>query len=519
MERPSDAGHTLVGTLDDTAPARVDRAGGVQADGAAWSIDWWIGGDDRWYFPCREATVRQQRLGAGPLIATSVRIPSGDAVQRCYPVSIGGRSATVVEIENDSPVPVALALAVRPYTLDGSPSHGSVNIDDRRIMVGDQVALCLPRRANERLATNRDASDVVSTGSSLSGAAEVAGETPNGVVLYPLPHRTKLRFVVPAVGGGTIHPDEVPDLEAVQRGWTAVVDGGGRFSFPDNGITQRASGARARLLIGTREVPSAVATLEPGAGRWLAGLAASGNERDVRMALLALASAFPARLPSSPGAAAAIVGAAGTGLAMMDDRDLADDVLGVLVQITHLVERAGDRSAAGEALRGLGWALVAADQPDPARELLARSIPLGVGRDLVAGLDDLTVLGEQGSAAGSWHDDDPVDAARFWLGARGLVLTEDVDGVDLLPGFPTAWRGGGVEVHGAATVHGRVSFAVRWHGYRPALLWDVEAHRPFRLRCSGLDAGWSTIESKGEVLLEGAADELPAPPSEGDSFL
>jgi len=64
-----------------------------------------------------------------------------------------------------------------------------------------------------------------------------------------------------------------------------------------------------------------------------------------------------------------------------------------------------------------------------------------------------------------------------------------------------------IEVHDAPTHHGLVSFAVRWHGDRPALLWDLRPHAgsepgPVRLTAPGLDAGWSSTERKGEALLE-----------------
>jgi hypothetical protein len=52
----------------------------------------------------------------------------------------------------------------------------------------------------------------------------------------------------------------------------------------------------------------------------------------------------------------------------------------------------------------------------------------------------------------------------------------------------------------APTHHGRVSYALRWHGERPALLWECE--RPgVRLTAPGLDPSWSTTDQTGEALL------------------
>ena len=52
---------------------------------------------------------------------------------------------------------------------------------------------------------------------------------------------------------------------------------------------------------------------------------------------------------------------------------------------------------------------------------------------------------------------------------------------------------------------GTLSFAVRWHGARPALLWD--APKGVELRASALDPAWSSNEPVGETLLA----EPPAP--------
>ena len=70
--------------------------------------------------------------------------------------------------------------------------------------------------------------------------------------------------------------------------------------------------------------------------------------------------------------------------------------------------------------------------------------------------------------------------------------------------FPDEWLGQGLEVHDAPTHFGTVSYAVRWHGARPALLWEVQPHPGIdavRLTAPGLDLAWSTTQRAGEVLL------------------
>ena len=76
--------------------------------------------------------------------------------------------------------------------------------------------------------------------------------------------------------------------------------------------------------------------------------------------------------------------------------------------------------------------------------------------------------------------------------------------------WPAAWLGQPVEVHDVPTRIGAVSWAVRWHGERPALLWDVAPHDPEAappaVTAPGLDLAFAATGWRGEALLE-------APPS------
>jgi hypothetical protein len=103
--------------------------------------------------------------------------------------------------------------------------------------------------------------------------------------------------------------------------------------------------------------------------------------------------------------------------------------------------------------------------------------------------------------------------APFLRAVRDLLVGPSDEGsVALLTEFPGAWRGQGLDVREAPTRAGRVSYAVRWHGPRPALLWECE--RPIRLTAPGLDPSWSTTEAHGEALLAGPS----APSQNAGSF-
>jgi hypothetical protein len=86
---------------------------------------------------------------------------------------------------------------------------------------------------------------------------------------------------------------------------------------------------------------------------------------------------------------------------------------------------------------------------------------------------------------------------------RRLLVDDEGEGLTLCSSVPEGWLGQGWELHDAPTRHGRLSFAVRWHGERPALLWERVSlgGGPVALTIPGLDPAWSTTDAVGEALL------------------
>ena len=113
--------------------------------------------------------------------------------------------------------------------------------------------------------------------------------------------------------------------------------------------------------------------------------------------------------------------------------------------------------------------------------------------DRPARWDEVQLLAERG------------DAASLLIAVRALLAYEapSASGVaptiSLLNDVPAGWRGQPIELHAVPTRHGALSCAVRWHGPRPALLWDAPGG--VRLVAPGLDPSWSTEQPSGEVLL------------------
>ncbi|MDQ1433436.1 MAG: hypothetical protein QOF59_252 [Actinomycetota bacterium] len=91
-------------------------------------------------------------------------------------------------------------------------------------------------------------------------------------------------------------------------------------------------------------------------------------------------------------------------------------------------------------------------------------------------------------------------ATRGLLGETlAALVREDGDILELFPGFRVAWLGQHLAAHDIPLRRGTCSFAVRWHGSRPALLWDVPPGTT--VRAPALDSGWSSNQPVGETLL------------------
>jgi hypothetical protein len=100
--------------------------------------------------------------------------------------------------------------------------------------------------------------------------------------------------------------------------------------------------------------------------------------------------------------------------------------------------------------------------------------------------------------------DDPWRTVEFLRSVRALLVDDDAEGIDLLPDAVDEWFGSPLAVHDLPTAHGRLSFALRWHGARPAMLWDLalrDGAAPVCMTASTLDPGWTATDPRSEALL------------------
>ncbi|WP_040496602.1 hypothetical protein [Ilumatobacter nonamiensis] len=369
------------------------------------SLDWYIAADDRWHVPAQEPTVRQERIEGTPVVETRLRVPDGDAVQRVWAVPEGGGSV-IVEFENESPMPFAVALT------------------------GPTVV------------TERPPADVPIQGIDLDDA-----------IVLPVGHRSIVRVAL-AHAAGVIGPKDlgrVPPAMAVVRGWTSTVERASRLVLPDERLVGAVVAARCDLLL---EGP--VDADQDAAGFLLdvAELVRCGDDAG-------------AWLPDVVESAGQLARAA--------------------------AKRGADPATVAESLQALGAARVVARHARD--ELAAADIDRTIERVRSKRSDVDPATGVIASFA---------DVRRTQSVGRFVRSVERriADGGRLLTGgIPNSWLGSNFEVHAVPTSPSTAaSFAVRWHGERPAVLWEQQGDAPVELSAPDVDPDWHTTESSGEAL-------------------
>ncbi len=514
-----------LGTLAGGAGAVVDGRGLLTPGGehGAWSLDWWVAAEDRWHLPAREPGTRQSLLDASPVVETRLRIPGGDAVHRCYAyLAPDGSERLTVEVANESGAPVAVAMAVRPFgpTGTGSLDHVALGDGEQVVRVDGHPVVVLPRRPAGAAWSTGDGADIVAavTGGS-APRLDPAPDRPDptgqatAAFVFPLPHRQSLRFVLAAPG---TRPDRaaavaVPSAEQVARGWAVQAGRGARVELPEPAMAQSVAVARRRLLLW-----GADAALAP-------SFDSLGLHDEVEEALAALVDPGTASGSSPPPAPYLLALATHARLTGRAELVAASEIS---------IIAAADRLA--RSVRGRGRR--PGPEPDATAGLDAAALLFEILDDRRAAADARRLTGARpaaprppgsdGGPADPWAGDPAApapsvqalrDRAVDTVGALRSLLVDDAgrDGIDVLPGWERRWYGQEFEAHDLPTAAGPLSFAVRWHGSRPALLWELAA-RPGSvgtpaLSASALDPAWSSSERQGEALLA----EVEPPPGAG----
>lgn len=416
-----------IGVFGRPAVARVAPSGRVIFTDGSPDLAWHVAADDRWYDPEREVAVRRTDVDGLPIVSTRMRVPGGDVVHTVWCASgPDARPIVVVDIENDSPMPVAVALTRTDLTV-------SRPIAARGADGGENASWPAP-------------------GLELASAPTV----------MPIGHRARVRVAV----GRDIDLDRLPDVDAVERGWTTICDGSSRLVLPDldGGVSLVSRVNRAKV---------AIALAEESEMPW---------RRPDELASWLIDRFHADRM-----------GAA---------RTPAEDVAGAVERIVRKSRRGRTNPLRVAAVRvGTLW-LSGIDErtTDDVDRIVRRA--LGTGLDGIAsssrlGVDDAECAGALITAV--------EESLLFWGGGDRAIFCVDGIGGERL--------GSSFEAHGLVVPNGaRMSMAVRWHGSNAAILWETasgDSMVPRRLDLrSGADPEWSSTEPNGESLWR-----VPAPAS------
>ena len=493
----------IIGTLGSSARVRVS-AGGVVHLPSEVELSWWIGADDRWHIPAEEVTARQSLVADAPVPRIAVRVPGGDIVTTLAAVQQAQRELVVIDIANQSAVPVAIAFVVR---VEG---RRAITVDGTVVRVDGRPVLYLPRAPHFSVGVAADADMAAALRAGESGGVDENAR--QVAVMLPVTHRTTLRVaaLLGAAGVAALVASPVlsalPDGESVARGWAIQAGRGPSVDGQDAMDSQVRSLGAAVLLESDAFVPSdsdvdlvRLTALSRACDR-LGFHAESarllrtvdhhqrrrggiGDESQPMLTELSvIAVADHARCTGDAAFAIEMAPLVAGALEFLRKRGPADRA--VFGAGARLLDLAGEERAARTADRlwtgaGSVWPPRRAPLPPlPARSDGASLLP-----------DDLLRLSDRA------------------LDAAAVVAMEDGAGVvDLLSGMRADdLLGVNLAAHRVPTVHGPLSFAVRWHGERAALLWEFSGDRSGSLRVPGVAPGHVVAAQRsGEVLLSPA---------------
>lgn len=387
---------TTTGVVGARWRATVTEWGAVEPWDGSKTVDWFVAADDRWHTPQHETSTRQTRVSGTPVVETKVRIPGGDVVQRVYSVADGG-GMTIIEVTNDSSLPIAVAFT------------------------------------GGRLLTRRPPTLVPPQGI----------ELPADAVMHPIGHRSTVT-VARAHGAAAALPESFPSADQVTHGWLTQTQRASRLQLPDAALAEAVTTARCELLLNG---PASTQPVDP--------------------ATFILGVAELVRLGDTPSI-------------------WVPDIATQLELLARRGAQIGDGGTAAGAIEAAARVLHAAGEHRAVADLRKMNLPTPVER----------------------VDQQPVEPALVPSWVEHQLVVSDEFAAQLMPRpFPATWLGIDFEAHGLPIgLASTLSFAVRWHGDRPAVLWEVTGP-PMPLAHDT----WSTGQLSGEALWPPVT--LAAPPS------
>jgi hypothetical protein len=311
-------------------------------------------------------------------------------------------------------------------------------------------------------------SDVVSSRTpSPRGAQGI--ELPAGSVVFPVAHGSTLRVAVCAPlnvanESANVDVERLPSFEQLQKGWLKAVEQAGYVIVPEGAVAPLVARLRSdALILSGHEIED-----------WAIG-AGGDCANDPVAYILTLQELLR-------------MGEKLTG----DPAQIRVDHAARLAQAVETLLKENRKSSI------LPW--------DVERALFAAQFVFSrMGENRAA--DDVATAQLRMSSAAEPPNVMPTDIrAIAWVEEKMVAVQRDGSVQIFGRGIPRLWLGANLECHrvSAGALH-TVSFGIRWHGEKPALLWEVSGPAGVKLDAGLCDPTWSTVEPTGETLLLGFA--------------
>lgn len=488
-----------IGTLGGRTVSFVDGRGTLYfaGDTVERSIGWSVRPGDKWRALGSEAATRQHWIGGGAIPETELTWNGGGVKVHTYAIAAAIGSTCdawiISEATNQGDDPIAVAIDV---------SDPGIDVAFERPPSAESVA----ERANT----------------------------------WPLIRGASIRIAVPLGGlaGPVTFPAGAPGLADAVSGWETHATHAAQATLPD--LASTATFERALAALRTVELSvwlSACTPLDQMLA--LAALAACGVRLNDPEDLLRI---LGEDMDDSPEEAMAWLDLFARAAMVNSWTELPETIAMRLARTLRVVGEATGalrpgllprllgRSTHEEATfhDGSGWALLALaavldrmDQPDAAT--VARASAELISPSDLPPADLLLQEAHHVDAADGFGEPGTFDAAAAAKICRlmaDVVWSVDTDSViTAYPSPPDRWLGQGVEAYRFPTHDGALSAAIRFHGTRPALLWERADTTDVAsaLRC-GFDPAWSSTTGSGDALLAEPAGVRGEVPTEGESF-
>lgn len=298
-------------------------------------------------------------------------------------------------------------------------------------------------------------------------------DLPAGSVVFPVGHHATMRVAILVADierkMSAQELESLPSFEQVERGWLAALRVASRVDVPEASWENILTAQRCKLLLA-------------GGGAMSDGASSSGDD----FADLILDRAERVKLGDKPDQWVDEVALATESVIRRcaKNRDAKWFEERAIVLAGMVLNRAGETR--GQKDIAQAWSRVVSDAAGAGAFSSLSDVGAAISRDQLASFSGVRQIA--------------------WVEAQ-LVAQRRDNVIEICPrGVEAAWLGANFECHRlVASPEHLISFAVRWHGEKPALLWEIDGPPGARVAASAVDGTFSSTELRGETLLSGFA--------------